>query len=163
MQVIIWSPRSRRAVATLKGHGGAVHGVIVDRGDGNGQSARWIASGGGEGSLFIWDPRNFDRPVQTLLGEDETGSGYEDGVWRGGMAARRRGESGRWEGDTTGATMLNSVNCLVATGGSQREEWLFAAGETVVRAWRLNAGVWEGGEQLPGSGLGGIASLSMLE
>lgn len=68
--------------------------------------------------------------------------------------------AGKWEGEASGATMLNSVNCLAAGAGGN---WLFAAGETVVRAWSRRAGMWVGGEELPGKGLGGVSSLCVLD
>lgn len=145
-----------------------MHGVAVDPGTHSGQPPRWIATGGGEGFLLVWDPRNWGSPVATLRGgegENDAGGSStadEEGTLRGGLAgARLRGESGRWEGETTGATMLNGVNCLAA-GGAGAGDWLFAAGETVVRSWRRRAGVWCGGAVLPGEGLGGVASLSVV-
>ncbi|CAM9132785.1 unnamed protein product [Ectocarpus sp. 12 AP-2014] len=182
-KVIVWSPQSRRPLATLKSHASAVHGVAVDPGTHSGDPPRWIASGGGEGFLLVWDPRNFGSPVATLRGEvAAAGAAAADpsslsgafsygmsvvereGSLQGGLAgARSRGESGRWEGETTGATMLNAVNCLAAGGAGSSGDWLFAAGETVVRCWRRRDGVWHGGAGLPGEGLGGIASLSVIE
>lgn len=182
-QVIVWSPQSRRPLATLKSHASAVHGVAVDPGTHSGDAPRWIASGGGEGFLLMWDPRNFGSPVATLRGEvaaagaaaadpsslsEAFSSGMSvverEGSLQGGLAgARSRGESRRWEGETTGATMLNAVNCLAAGGAGSGGDWLFAAGETVVRSWRRRDGVWHGGAGLPGEGLGGIASLSVIE
>lgn len=179
IQVIVWSPQSRRPLATLKSHASAVHGIAVDPGTHSGDAPRWIASGGGEGFLLVWDPRNFRSPVATLRGEaaaatdpsslsEAFSSGVSvverEGSLQGGLAgARSRGESGRWEGETTGATMLNAVNCLAAGGAGSGGDWLFAAGETVVRSWRRRDGVWRGGAGLPGEGLGGIASLSVIE
>ncbi|CAM9817218.1 unnamed protein product, partial [Ectocarpus fasciculatus] len=183
-KVIVWSPQSRRPLATLKSHAGAVHGIAVDPGTHSGDPPRWIASGGGEGFLLVWDPRNFRSPVATLRGEvaaaaaaaaadpsslsEAFSSGVSvverEGSLQGGLAgARSRGESGRWEGETTGATMLNAVNCLAGGGAGSGGDWLFAAGETVVRSWRRRDGVWHGGAGLPGEGLGGIASLSVVE
>ncbi|CBJ26794.1 conserved unknown protein [Ectocarpus siliculosus] len=177
-KVIVWSPQSRRPLATLKSHASAVHGVAVDPGTHSGDAPRWIASGGGEGFLLVWDPRNFGSPVAILRGEvtaadpsslsEAFSSGMSvaerEGGLQGGLAgARSRGESGRWEGETTGATMLNAVNCLAAGGAGSGGDWLFAAGETVVRSWRRRDGVWHGGAGLPGEGLGGIASLSVIE
>lgn len=181
-QVIVWSPQSRRPLATLKGHASAVHGLAIDPGTHSGNPPRWIASGGGEGFLLVWDPRNWKSPVATLLGdtnEQSTGASSlsgafssgvsiserrQEGSLTGGLAgARLRGESGRWEGETTGATMLNSVNCLAAGGAGGGANWLFAAGETVVRSWQRKDGVWHGGTGLTGDGLGGVASLSVVE
>ncbi|CAB1105972.1 unnamed protein product [Ectocarpus sp. CCAP 1310/34] len=181
-KVIVWSPQSRRVVATLKSHASAVHGVAVDPGTHSGDAPRWIASGGGEGFLLVWDPRNFGSPVATLRGEVAAASAAaapsslsgafssgvsvveREGSLQGGLAgARSRGESGRWEGETAGATMLNAVNCLAAGGAGSCGDWLFAAGETVVRSWRRRDGIWHGGAGLPGEGLGGIASLSVIE
>lgn len=187
-QVIVWSPQSRRPLATLQGHASAVHGLAIDPGTHSGHPPRWVASGGGEGFLLVWDPRNWGSPVATLRGEVEVDTfspatttppsladsllsprlsiaeeGAEGGL-RGGLAgARLRGESGRWEGETTGATMLNGVNCLAPGGAGGAGDWLFAAGETVVRSWQRRDGVWHGGAGLPGEGLGGIASLSVVE
>ncbi len=161
-----------------------MHGLAVDPGTHSGHPPRWIASGGGEGFLLVWDPRRWGSPVATLRGEADVPSPPSrspsspssslagafsasasivepEGSLRGGLAgARARGEKGRWEGETTGATMLNSVNCLAAGGAG---DWLFAAGETVVRSWRRRNGVWHGGAELPGEGLGGVASLSVVE
>ncbi|CAM9494119.1 unnamed protein product, partial [Hapterophycus canaliculatus] len=181
-KVIVWSPQSRRPLATLKGHASTVHGLAIDPGMHSGNPPRWIASGGGEGFLLIWDPRNWASPVATLLGEvdhrspaDSTLSGafssgvsmserHQEGSLTSGLAgARLRGESGRWEGETTGATMLNSVNCLAAGGAPGGGEWLFAGGETIVRSWQRKDGVWHGGTGLPGDDLGGVASLSAVE
>lgn len=157
-----------------------MHGLAIDPGTHSGQPPRWVASGGGEGFLLVWDPRNWGSPVATLRGE--VGAPAEppplaeafssrvsvaeeaEGSLRGGLAgARLRGESGRWEGETTGATMLNSVNCLASGGAGGSADWLFAAGETVVRSWQRRDGLWCGGAGLPGEGLGGVASLSVVE
>lgn len=163
----MWSPQSRRPLATLKGHASAVHGLAIDPGTHSGDPPRWVASGGGEGFLLVWDPRNWGSPVATLRGEvDASAPHLEDaeGSLKGGLAgARLRGESGRWEGETTGATMLNGVNCLAPGGAGGAGDWLFAAGETVVRSWQRRDGVWHGGAGLPGEGLGGVASLSVVE
>ena len=167
----MWSAQSRRPIATLKGHASTVNGVAIDPGTHPGGSPRWIASGGGEGFLLVWDPRNWDTPVATLRGDIRDTSSWDSdgaagqtveagGSLKGGSRARERGESGRWEGETTGATMLNSVICLAAGGGGG--DWLFGAGETVVRAWRRQDGVWRGGVELPGDGMGGVASLSVV-
>lgn len=123
------------------------------------------------------DPRNWGSPVATLRGEVDGSPPLADafssrvsiveeaeGGLKGGLAgARLRGESGRWEGETVGATMLNSVNCLAPGGAGGAGDRLFAAGETVVRSWRRLDGVWHGGAGLPGEGLGGVASLSVVE
>lgn len=173
-KVIVWSPKGRSPIATLKGHAGAVNSVAIDPGTHSGEPPRWVASGGGEGFLLVWDPRNWKEPVATLRGDMMEGSSSllgkfsgvfpgEDGSLRGGAGARFRGESGRWEGDTTGATMLNSVNYLAAGGAESEGEWLFGAGEKVVRAWRRRNGMWTGGLELPGDGMGGVSSLSVLE
>lgn len=179
-QVIVWSPQSRRPLATLKAHASAVHGLAIDPGTHSGNPPRWVASGGGEGFLLVWDPRNWGSPVATLRGEVNVSESVSslahdlsskasiveeaEGSLKGGLAgARLRGESGRWEGETTGATMLNSVNCLAAGGAGGSGDWLFAAGETVVRSWQRRDGVWHGGAGLPGEGLGGVASLSVVE
>ncbi|CAN0383746.1 unnamed protein product, partial [Laminaria digitata] len=126
-KAIVWSAQSRRPIATLKGHASTVNGVAIDPGTHSGDSPRWVASGGGEGFLLVWDPRNWDTPVATLRGDirdtsswdnDAAGQAVEGGgSLKGGSRARERGESGRWEGETTGATMLNSVICLAAGGG----------------------------------------------
>ncbi|CAN0101982.1 unnamed protein product, partial [Sphacelaria rigidula] len=170
-QVIIWSPQSRRSIATLEGHASTVNGVAIDPGTQAGQSPRWVASGGGGGYLFVWDPRNWKTPVATLRGstapEDQYGP-MDDGLSSLGSSERRfersgsgKAMSGKWEGEAAGATMLNSVNCLA--GGGAGGQWLFAAGETVVRAWTRRDGVWVGGSELPGEGLGGVSSLSVLD
>lgn len=177
-QVIVWSPQSRRPLATLKGHASAVHGLAIDPGTHSGQPPRWVASGGGEGFLLVWDPRNWGSPVATLRGEVDASASplaeafssrismveEAEGSLKGGLAgARLRGESGRWEGETTGATMLNGVNCLTSGGAGGAGDWLFAAGETVVRSWQQRDGLWHGGAGLPGEGLGGVASLCVVE
>ncbi|CAM9317797.1 unnamed protein product [Ascophyllum nodosum] len=171
-KVIVWSPQSRRAVATLKGHESTVKGVAIAQETGSGNSPGWVASGGGEGSLFVWDPRNWRSPVATLLGESPHGASAAAGGLTGlsldasgrlfeGAAARYRGESGRWEGDTTGTTMLNSVNCLAAGRAGDGVDWLFGAGETTIRAWRMCDGIWYAEGALPGGGLGGVSSMSV--
>lgn len=114
----------------------------------------------------MWDPRNWGSPVATLRGDISsatTASAVEGGSLQAGAGARLRGESGRWEGETTGSTMLNSVNCLAAGGADSGGNWLFGAGETVVRAWSRRDGMWLGGAELAGEGLGGVASLSVVE
>lgn len=184
IQVIVWSPQSRRPLATLKGHASAVHGLAIDPGTHSGHPPRWVASGGGEGFLLVWDPRNWGCPVATLRGEMDVSppppppappladafssrvsvAEEAEGGLKGGLAgARLRGESGRWEGETTGATMLNGVNCLASGGAGGAGDLLFAAGETVVRSWQRRDGLWHGGAGLPGEGLGGVASLSVVE
>lgn len=168
----MWSPQSRRSIANLQGHESTVNGVAVDQGTGSdpdsGHTPRWVASGGGEGFLFVWDPRNWRTPVATLLGDNShassslTASG--GGHLAAGAAAKFRGESGRWEGETTGATMLNGINCLAAGGARNGSgNWLFAAGETTIRAWEMRDGLWVGGGSLPVGGLGGVTSMSLLE
>lgn len=139
--------------------------IAIDPGVQAGEDPRWVASGCGGGFLFVWDPRKWDTPVATLRGESAEGiteeasrrftpSSAESGLSKGG------GGSGRWEGETVGATMLKSVNCL---SGGDGGEWLFAAGETVVRAWKRSGGNWAGGFELPGEGFGAVASLTSLD
>lgn len=133
-----------------------VNGVAVDEGAQPGQPPRWLASGGGDGYLFIWDPRNWKAPMTKLRGVDNS----EQGASSGESEARPGARSGKWEGETAGASMLNSVTCLAGGPGG---EWLLAAGETVVRAWHRKDGMWVGGKELPGEGLGGVASLTVVD
>lgn len=143
-----------------------INSVAIDPGTHSGHAPRWVASGGGEGFLFVWDPRNWGSPVATLRGDDirsTTTDAIDEGSLQAGAGARFRGESGRWEGETTGSTMLNSVNCLAAGGADSGGNWLFGAGETVVRAWCRRDGMWLRGAELAGEGLGGVASLSVVE
>lgn len=165
-QVVIWSPKNRRAITTLQGHVSTVNGIAIDPGTQAGQTPRWVASGCAGGSLLVWDPRNWRSPVVTLQGEvmEDVPAGAFTRAFsmetEGPKVSRTKRSMTSWEGETAGASMLNSVNCLSAGAGG---EWLVAAGETIVRAWHRSDGDWVSGVALPAGGLGGVASLTALD
>lgn len=158
----MWSPQNRRALATLKGHAGAINGIAIDPGAQSGHTPRWIASGGDDGFLLVWDPRSWKCPATVLRGDMTEGSPLVEGRFSDlHVGAKSSKES---EGSATaGTTFLNGVNCLAACGAGGGGEWLFGAGETVVRGWRRRDGMWTGGFKLPGDRMGGVSSLSVVE
>ncbi|CAM9984419.1 unnamed protein product [Choristocarpus tenellus] len=184
-KVVVWNPNSRRAVVSLNSHMGTVMGVAVDpahEGGSGGGDPRWVATGGEDGFLFVWDPRQWKKPIATLrgnkvagLGEVEGGDsmrhrlGRASGGGQGGEEEAERkqceGRGGgsnvamRWEGETAGATMIDGLTSLAA---SPDGETLFAAGERDVWVWKRAGGMWEEAGVLPSGCVGGVLCLSVM-